>query len=86
MTAKCDCSCVRAPPMLQQQKLFGTFQQSSIDVCLLAQLERRQSQLAVQLRHRLNDMGTAFPASSGLHDTLLQMSIKQGTGDGAPCE
>jgi hypothetical protein len=39
------------------------------------------SMLAVQLRHRLNDMGTAFPASSGLHDTLLQMSINQGLAD-----
>lgn len=39
-----------------------------------------ESALAVQLRHRLNDMGSAFPASSGLRDTLVQMALSQQQG------
>ena len=42
---------------------------------------RRETHLAVQLRHRLNDMGSA--RHPGLHDTLLQMSINQGLADRA---
>ena len=34
----------------------------------------------MQLRHRLNDMGSAFPASSGLRDTLVQMALAQQHG------